>query len=72
MANGEAGRSDLDRLVERALHDLEFRQRLENDTAAALAELGIKPTEEVVNAIQETFPSLRQMASSLDESFVIN
>ena len=49
--------ADLDRIVERAEADAEFRRALVADLESALAAEGVEPRAEVVEALRRRFPT---------------
>lgn len=55
-----AARLGLDEIVERARADAEFRVLLIADLEAALAEVGLEPTAELVDAVRACLPELDQ------------
>ena len=55
-----AARGGLDKIVERARMDAEFRVLLVADLEAALAAAGYEPTDELVDAVRACLPELDQ------------
>lgn len=60
--------SEFAHLVGKAAFDPAFAQQLGEDPASALRQIGIEPTEEVLQALQEVdLDSIRQLAGALGD-----
>jgi hypothetical protein len=58
--------TDLEKLMQKALKEPEFRTRVMKSPKAALTEAGIEPTAEKIAAVKASMSSIRDLHAALE------